>query len=222
MRHVTLDDISNDIKLGGVKDLHMIIKGDVGGSVEALSDSLLRLSQDEVRISILHKGVGSITESDVMLAVASNAVVIGFQVSPTAKARKLAEKEGIDIRLYSIIYDAIDEVKLALEGMLSPELREEINATVEVRKVFKISKLGQIAGCYVQDGKINRNDRVRLLREGLPVYNGTIHSLKRNKDDVKEVETGYECGITLDGFQDFEEGDSIQAYKLLEIKRTLN
>ncbi|OGU18315.1 MAG: translation initiation factor IF-2 [Ignavibacteria bacterium GWB2_35_12] len=222
VRHVTLDDISKEIKLGGVKDLHMIIKGDVGGSVEALSDSLLRLSQDEVRISILHKGVGSITESDVMLAVASNAVVIGFQVSPTAKARKLAEKEGIDIRLYSIIYDAIDEVKLALEGMLTPELREEVSATIEIRKVFKISKLGHIAGCYVQEGKISRNDRVRLLRDGLPVYNGTIHSLKRNKDDVKEVESGYECGIILDGFQDFEEGDAIQAYKLLEIKRTLN
>ncbi|MBI5325883.1 MAG: translation initiation factor IF-2 [Ignavibacteriae bacterium] len=221
VHHVTLDEISKEIKLGGIKDLHLIIKGDVGGSVEALSDSLLRLSHEEVRISILHKGVGSITESDVMLAVASNAVIIGFQVSPTAKARKLAEKEGIDIRLYSIIYDAIDEVKLALEGMLTPELREEINASVEIRKVFKISKLGQIAGCYVLEGKITRNDRVRLLRDGLPVYNGTIHSLKRNKDDVKEVESGYECGIILDGFQNFEEGDTIQAYKLLEIKRTL-
>jgi len=221
MHLMTLDDISHQIQIGGVKDLYLIIKGDVSGSVEALSDSLQKQSTDEVRVIILHKGVGSITESDVMLAIASKAVIIGFQVSPTANARKLAEKESVDIRLYNIIYDAINEVRLALEGLLSPELREEITASIEVRKVFRISKLGFIAGCYVKEGKINRNNRVRLLREGLPVYNGTIHSLKREKDDVREVENGYECGIMLDGFNDVEVGDILQAYKLLEIKRTL-
>ncbi|MFH1049855.1 MAG: translation initiation factor IF-2 [bacterium] len=218
---MTLDDISRQIQIGGVKDLYLIIKGDVSGSVEALSDSLQKQSTDEVRVIILHKGVGSITESDVMLAIASKAVIIGFQVSPTANARKLAEKESVDIRLYNIIYDAINEIHLALEGLLAPELREEITSNVEIRKVFKISKLGYIAGCYVKDGKINRNNRVRLLRDGLQVYNGTIHSLKRDKDDVKEVDSGYECGIMLDGFHDVEVGDILQAYKLLEIKRTL-
>jgi translation initiation factor IF-2 len=218
---MTLDDISRQIQIGGVKDLFLIIKGDVSGSVEALSDSLQKQSTEEVRVIILHKGVGSITESDVMLAVASKAVIIGFQVSPTNNARKLAEKESVDIRLYNIIYDAINEVRLALEGLLTPELREEILGLVEVRKVFKISKLGYIAGCIVKEGKIKRNDRVRLLRDGLPVYNGTLHSLKRNKDDTKEVDTNYECGVMLEGFHDVEVGDVIQVYKLLEIKRTL-
>ncbi len=218
---MTLDDISRQIKLGGVKDLYIIIKGDVSGSIEALSDSLQKQSTEEVRVVVLHKGVGSITESDVMLAVASRAIIVGFQVSPTANARKLAETEHVDIRLYSIIYDAINEVRLALEGLLSPELRENITATIEVRQVFKISKLGYIAGCSVREGKITRNDRVRVLREGLTVYNGTLHSLKREKDDVKEVNTGYECGIMLEGFNDIEVDDIIEAYKLLEIKRTL-
>jgi len=219
---MTLDDISKQIKLGGVKDLYIIIKGDVSGSIEALSDSLQKQSTDEVRVVVLHKGVGSITESDVMLAVASRAIIVGFQVSPTANARKLAEKESVDIRLYNIIYDAINEVRLALEGLLSPELKENITATIEVRQVFKISKLGYIAGCYVKEGKINRNDRVRVLRDGLTVYNGTLHSLKREKDDTKEVNSGYECGIMLEGFNDIEVGDIIEAYKLLEIKRTLS
>ncbi|ROL62098.1 translation initiation factor IF-2 [Bacteroidetes/Chlorobi group bacterium ChocPot_Mid] len=221
MHLMTLDDISRQIQIGGVKDLFLIIKGDVSGSVEALSDSLQKQSTDEVRVIILHKGVGSITESDVMLAVASKAVIIGFQVSPTGNARKLAERESVDIRLYNIIYDAINEVRLALEGLLAPELREEITGVVEVRKVFRVSKLGFIAGCFVKEGKITRNSRVRVLRDGLTVYNGTIHSLKREKDDVREVESGYECGIMLDGFGDIEQGDIIQSYKLLEIKRTL-
>jgi translation initiation factor IF-2 len=221
MHLMTLDDISKQIQIGGIKDLYLIIKGDVQGSVEALSDSLQKQSTDEVRVIILHKGVGAITESDVMLAVASKAVIIGFQVSPTANARKLAEKESVDIRLYNIIYDAINEIRLALEGLLTPELREDITATVEIRKVFRISKLGYIAGCFVKEGKIHRNDRVRLLRDGLPVYNGTINSLKREKEDVKEVDTNFECGIMLDGFNDIEVGDIIEAYKLLEIKRTL-
>ncbi|MDQ1266291.1 MAG: translation initiation factor, partial [Bacteroidota bacterium] len=221
-RHVTLDDISKQIQIGGIQELFLIIKGDVAGSVEALSDSLLKLSRDEARVVILHKGVGSITESDVMLAVASRAVIIGFQVSPTAKARKLSDKEAVDVRLYNIIYDCINEIRLALEGLLTPELKEDVTSTIEVRKVFKISKLGLIAGCYVQNGKINRNDRVRLLRDGLPVYNGTIHSLKREKDDVREVDTGYECGIMLDGYHEIEIGDILEGYKITEVKRNLS
>ncbi len=221
MRHLTLDDISQQISVGGIKDLNLIIKSDVGGSTEALSDSLLKLSTDEVRVNILHKGVGSINESDVMLAVASGAVVIGFQVAPTAQARRLADTNSIDIRLYSIIYNCINEVKLALEGLLSPDIKEEITSQVEVRKVFKISRLGAIAGCYVLSGKITRNDKVRLLRDGLPIFTGTLESLKRNKDDAKEVETGFECGVMLNGYSTLEEGDIIESYKLTEVKRTL-
>ena len=221
MRHLTLDDISQQISVGGIKDLNLIIKSDVGGSTEALSDSLLKLSTDEVRVNILHKGVGSINESDVMLAVASGAVVIGFQVAPTAQARRLADTNNIDVRLYSIIYNCINEVKLALEGLLSPDIKEEITSQVEVRKVFKISRLGAIAGCYVLSGKITRNDKVRLLRDGLPIFTGTLESLKRNKDDAKEVESGFECGVMLNGYSTLEEGDIIESYKLTEVKRTL-
>jgi len=222
LKHVTLDDISKQISLGGIKELNLIIKGDVSGSVEALSDSLQKLSRDEVRVVILHKGVGSISESDVMLAVASGAVIIGFQVSMTNNARKLIDKEGVDVRLYSIIYDCINEVKLALEGLLSPDVKEDVTSTIEVRKVFKISKQGVIAGCYVTSGKVSRNDRVRVLRDGIPVYNGSIHSLKRNKDDVKDVETGYECGIMLSSFNEVEPGDIIEGYKIVETKRTFS
>jgi translation initiation factor IF-2 len=219
---VTLDEISKQIQLGGVKDLFLIIKGDVGGSVEALSDSLQKLSRDEVRVVILHKGVGSITESDVMLAVASKAVIIGFQVYPTGKARKIAEAESVDIRIYNIIYDCINEVKLALEGLLTPEIKEEITAQVEVRRVFKISKMGAVAGCYVLSGKLSRGDKVRLIRDGLIVYRGGLQSLKRGKDDVREIETGYECGIVLDNFHDFHENDIIEGFKVTEIKRTFS
>jgi translation initiation factor IF-2 len=222
VRHVTLDDISKQIRVGSVKELYLIIKGDVSGSVEALSDSLQKLSTDEVRVVILHKGVGSINESDVMLAAASGAVVIGFQVSPTTKARKVGETEAVDIRLYNIIYDCINEVRLALEGLLTPDTKEDVTATVEIRAVFRISKTGSIAGCHVTDGKITRNDRVRILRDGLPIYNGTIQSLKRNKDDVREVDSGYECGIFFDGFSDFEAGDIVESYKLVEVKRTIS
>ncbi len=220
--HVTLDDISKQIQLGGVKDLYLIIKGDVGGSVEALSDSLLKLSRDEVRVSILYKGVGSISESDVMLAVASKAIIIGFQVNPTAKARKIADAESVEIRLYNIIYDCINEVKLALEGLLAPEIHEEVICTIEVRKVFRVSRSGNIAGCYIQSGKITRNDRVRVLRDGLPVFTGGISSLKRGKDDVREVDTNYECGISLDGFNAIEEGDIIEGFKTVEVRRSLS
>lgn len=220
VRHVTLDEISAQIQIGGVQDLYLVIKGDVNGSVEAISDSLLKLSRDEVRVNILHKGVGAISESDVMLAAASSAVVIGFNVSPTNSARKIAETEHVDIRQYDIIYDCINEIQLALEGLLKPELKEEVVGEIEVRKVFKISRLGSIAGCYVLNGKVNRNDKIRVLRNGLPVFSGSIHSLKRSKDDVKEIDQGYECGIQLEGFNDFEENDIIQAYKVVEIKRT--
>jgi translation initiation factor IF-2 len=222
IHHVTLDDISKQIQQGAAKELYLIIKGDVGGSVEALSDSLQKLSVDEVRVIILHKGVGSITESDVMLAIASRAIIIGFQVNPTAKARKLADIEAVEIRLYNIIYDCINDVKLAMEGLLTPEMKEDIIATIEVRKVFRIGKGGMIAGCYVQSGKITRNDRLRVLRDGLPVFTGNIQSLKRNKDDVREVESGYECGIMLDGFQDIQVGDILEGFKVVEVRRTLS
>jgi len=221
VRQLSLDEISSRIKLGGVQELNLIIKGDVGGSVEAISDSLLKLSTDEVRVNILHQGVGEISESDVMLAAASQAIIIGFNVSPSAAARRLADNEKIEIRLYNIIYDCINEVQLALEGLLKPDIKEEITAEVEVRRIFKISRIGTVAGCYVLSGKINRNDRVKVLRNGLPIFNGSIASLKRNKDDVKEVDTSYECGIQLDGFNDIQEGDIIQGYRLIEIRRTL-
>ena len=219
IRHVTLDEISAQIQIGGVKDLNLVIKGDVAGSVEALSDSLLKLSRDEVKVNILHKGVGPITETDVMLAAASGAVVIGFNINPTTKARKAAEAELVDIRQYNIIYDCINEIQLALEGLLSPEYKEEIVATVEVRKVFRLSRLGSIAGCYVTNGKISRSDKVRVMRDGFNEHNGGISSLKRGKDDVREVETGFECGIQLDGFHAFQEGDIIEAFKIVEIRR---
>ena len=222
VHHITLDDISRQIQLGGVKELLLIVKGDVAGSVEALSDSLQKLSLDEVRVLILHRGVGSITESDVMLAVASNAIIIGFQVNPTSKARKLADNEAVEIRLYNIIYNCISEVKLAMEGLLTPDIKEDIIGTIEVRKVFKISKMGAIAGCYILSGRITRNDKVRLLRDGLPVFSGGISSLKRNKDDVREVEQGYECGIALDGYNELQVGDIIEVFKITEVKRTLS
>lgn len=220
-RRFSLDDISQQIAEGAVQDLPLIIKGDVDGSVEALGDALLRLSTPEVQVSIVMKSVGEITESDVLLAAASNAIIIGFHVRPNLKARKLAESEGVDIRTYRVIYDTVNEIRAALEGLLAPEKKEEITATVEVREVFKISRVGTIAGCYVQDGKINRNDKVRLLRDGLEVYDGTISSLKRHKDDVREVEQGYECGISLENMNDIKTGDIIEAYRTVEIKRKL-
>lgn len=221
MRHMTLDDISAQIQQGGVKDLRLVVKADVSGSVEALSDSLQKLSTNEVKVSILLKGVGAITESDIMLAAASDAVIIGFQTSVSTQARKLAESESVEIRLYSIIYDCINDVQMALEGMLTPDIKEEITATVEVRATFKISRLGTIAGCMVQSGKITRNDKVRILRDGFEIYKGTLASLKRVKDDVREVDAGYECGIGVNGFNDLEVGDIIEAYKTVEVKRKL-
>lgn len=220
-RHLTLDEISSQIARGGVQHLPLIIKGDVDGSVEALADSLLRLSTPEVQVSVVLKSVGEISESDVLLAAASQAIIIGFHVRPNLKARKLAEREGVEIRTYQIIYDTVNEVRAALEGMLRPEQKEEITGTVEVRDIFKISKIGIVAGCYVADGRITRNDRVRLLRDGLEVWSGGVQSLRRIKEDVRDVEQGFECGITLDGMNDVKVGDVIESYKTVEIKRKL-
>ena len=221
VRLTTLDDISEQIAFGGVKELNLIIKGDVAGSVEALSDSLYKLSTNEVRVNIILKAAGLISESDVMLATAAKAIIIGFNISAVPQAAKLAEQERVEIRNYNIIYDCINEIHLALEGMLRPDIKEEIIATIEVRQIFKISRLGQIAGCYVSSGKVSRNDKVRILRDGFSIFTGQISSLKRIKDDVKEVDTGYECGIQVANFNSYEEGDIIEAFKNVEIKRTL-
>ncbi len=217
----TLDDISLQIKEGQVKELAVIVKGDVDGSVEALADSLMKISHKEVKLNVIHSGVGMISESDIMLAAASGAVIIGFRVRPNLNARRLAEKEKVDIRTYNIIYDAIDDVHKALEGMLSPEKKEEIVATIDVREVFKVPKIGNIAGCIVQDGKITRNNRVRLIRDGIQVFEGTISSLKRFKDDVREVDSGFECGIGFENFNDVKVGDTVEAFKIVESKRKL-
>lgn len=220
-KHITLDEIGRRIAIGNFQELNVIVKGDVDGSIEALSDSLLKLSTEEIQVNVIHKAVGQITESDVLLAMTSNAIIVGFQVRPSIGARKLAEKEEIDIRLYSIIYDAINEIKDAMEGMLSPEIKEEILGTAEIREVFKISKVGTIAGCYVKEGKIFRNAKVRVIREGIVVYTGDLGSLKRFKDDVREVAHGYECGLNVEKYNDIKVGDLIEAFKEVEVKRTL-
>ena len=221
VKRTTLDDISKQIKEGIQVDLNIIIKADTDGSAEAISDSLMKLSTSEAKVNVIHNALGQITESDILLAEASGAIVIGFNVRPNLNARKLAEKNSIDIRLHNIIYKIIDEVKLALEGMLEPELKEEVTCTIEVRQVFKVPKIGNIAGCYVQDGKISRNTKVRLLREGFVIFEGGISSLKRIKDDVREVDQGYECGIGLENFNDIKPGDIIEGFKIVESKRTL-
>lgn len=221
-KHITLDEIGRRIAIGDFKELNVIIKGDVDGSVEALADSMLKLSTEEVQVNIIHKAVGSITEGDVLLASASNAIIVGFQVRPSMAARKLAENEEIDIRMYSIIYNAINEIKSAIEGMLSPEIEEKITANIEVRETFKITKVGTIAGCKVLDGKIHRNSSIRVIRDGIVVYTGYLGSLKRFKDDVKEVNSGYECGLNIDKFNDIKVGDIIEAYETIEIARKLD
>ncbi len=220
-KHMTLDEIGRRIAIGDFKELNLIVKGDVDGSVEALSDSLLKLTTDEIQVNVIHKSVGAITESDVLLASASNAIVIGFQVRPSLQARKLAETEEIDIRLYSIIYQAIEEIKSAIEGMLAPTIEEVITCNIEIREVFKISKVGTIAGCMVLDGKVTRNTKIRLIRDGIVIYTGSLGSLKRFKDDVKEVSAGYECGLNIDGFNDIKVGDIIEGYQEKEISRKL-
>ena len=221
VHHVTLDEIAKQISIGGVKELALIVKGDVDGSVEALSDSLMKLSNQEVVVHVIHKGVGGISESDVLLAAASNAIIIGFHVRPNINARKLAENQKVDIRLYSVIYDAINEVKSALEGLLSPVISEEVTATLEVRNTFKVPKSGTVAGCYVLDGKILRNNKIRLIRDGIVIHEGTIGNLRRFKDDVREVDAGYECGLNVENFNDVKVGDIIEAFKLVETKKTL-
>ncbi len=221
VKHLTLDDLSRRMALGEVSELNIIIKADVDGSIEALSGALQKLSTEEVSVNIIHTGSGAITESDVLLASASDAIIIGFQVRPTANARKLAENESIDIRLFSVIYDAVDEVHDALEGLLSPEIKEEMKGLVSVREVFKVSKVGTIAGCYVTEGKINRNNPLRIIRDGVVIYDGQIDSLKRFKDDVKEVQSGYECGISIKNFNDIKVGDEFESYEIVEQKRKL-
>ncbi len=220
-KHITLEEIGRRLALENFKELNLIVKGDVDGSVEALSDSLMKLSTEEIQVNVIHKSVGQISESDVLLASASDAIIVGFQVRPSLNARKLAEKEDIDIRMYSIIYDAIEEIKSAMEGMLEPTIEEKIVCNVEVRDVFKISKVGTVAGCYVQDGKVHRNTRVRLVRDGIVVFTGEISGLKRFKDDVKEVSTSMECGISIKNYNDIKVGDIIEGYEEIEIKRTL-
>lgn len=220
-KHITLDEIGRRIAIGSFQELNIIVKGDVDGSIEALADSLLKLSTDEIQVNVIHKAVGQISEGDVMLAAASNAIIVGFQVRPSMSARKLAEKEQIDIRLYSIIYTAIEEIKAAMEGMLSPEIKEEIIGTVEVLETFKISKVGTIAGCVVRDGKITRSAKVRIIREGIVVYTGALGSLKRFKDDVKEVTKGFECGLNIENYNDIRIGDMVEGYEEVEVKKTL-
>ena len=220
-KHITLDEIGRRIAIGNFQELNIIVKGDVDGSVEALSDSLIKLSTPEIQLNIIHKAVGQISESDILLAAASNAIIVGFQVRPSLSARKLAEKEEIDIRLYSIIYNAIEEIKSAMEGMLSPEVKEEITATLEIREVFKVTKVGTVAGCYVKEGKVTRNTKVRIIRDGIVIYTGELGSLKRFKDDVKEVSVGYECGLNITNFNDIKVGDIIEGYQEIEVKKTL-
>ncbi|MCB0480151.1 MAG: translation initiation factor IF-2 [Flavobacteriales bacterium] len=220
-RHITLDEIGRRIAIGDFQELNVIVKGDVDGSIEALSDSLLNLSTEKIQVNVIHKSVGGISESDILLASASNAIVIGFQVRPSVSARALAEKEEIDIRLYSIIYQAIEELKLAMVGMLKPTFEEKVVCNIEVRETFKITKVGTIAGCYVLDGTVTRNTKVRIIRDGIVVYSGGLGSLKRFKDDVKEVKKGFECGLNIENYNDIKVGDIIEGYEQVEVKSTL-
>ncbi len=220
-KHITLDEIGRRLQLGNFQEINIIIKGDVIGSVEAIADSLVKLGNEEIQVKIIHKGVGQISEADVSLAAASDAIIIGFQVRPALKAKKMAEAEEIDIRLYSVIYQAIEEMKAAMEGMLSPEIKEEITATVEIREVFKVSKVGKVAGCFVLDGKIARDDEIRLIRDGIVKYEGELGSLRRFKDDVKEVVSGMECGLNIENFNDIKVGDIVESYRRIEIEKTL-
>ena len=221
-KKMTLEEIGRRLQVGDFRELNIILKGDVDGSVEALSDSLQKLTTEEIQVNIIHKGVGQISESDILLATASDAIVVGFQVRPSAQARKLAEKEEVEIRMYSIIYDAINEVKDAMEGMLSAEMKEEVKGAAEIRETFKISKIGTIAGCMVTEGLIERNHDVRVIRDGVVVYTGKLGSLKRFKDDAKEVRQGFECGLNIENFNDIKVGDIVEAYEMVEVRRTLD
>jgi translation initiation factor IF-2 len=220
-KHITLDEIGRRLAVGDFKELNLIVKGDVDGSIEALSDSLLRLSTEEIQVNIVHKGVGAISEADVNLASASDAIILGFQVRPSVSSRKLAEAEQIDIRLYSVIYKAIEEIKAAMEGMLSPDVVEEIIGTAEIRETFNISKVGTIAGCYVTSGMIKRSSKIRIIRDGIVIHTGELGSLKRFKDDVKEVKNNYECGLNIERYNDIKESDVVEAYEEKEVARKL-
>jgi len=209
------------LALGDFHELNVIVKGDVDGSIEALSDSLIKLSTANIQVNVIHKAVGQISESDVSLAAASNAIIIGFQVRPSMQARKTAEQEGVDIRLYSIIYDAIEDVKAAMEGMLAPEMKEEVTATLEVREVFHITKVGTVAGALVKEGKVKRSDKARVIRDGIVIFTGEINALKRFKDDVKEVSVNFECGISLQNYNDLKVDDVIETFQEVEVKATL-
>jgi translation initiation factor IF-2 len=218
---VTLEELGRRIEVGEFKELNLVIKGDVDGSIEALSDSLQKLSTEKVQVNIIHKAVGQVSDSDVLLASASNAIIIGFQVRPSASARKLAEQEEIQIKLYSIIYKAIEEMRDAMEGLLSAKIEENIVGSAEIRETFKISKVGTIAGCFLTEGKILRSSKVRVIRDGVVVYTGTLGSLKRFKDDAKEVLKGFECGLNIDRFNDIKVGDVVEAYEEVEVKQKL-
>jgi translation initiation factor IF-2 len=227
-KRISLDEIGRRLALGTFKELNLIVKGDVDGSIEALSDSLIKLSVETIQVNVIHKAVGQIVESDVLLASASDAIIIGFQVRPSNSARILAEREGVQIKMYSVIYEAIEEVKSAMEGMLEPTKEEKILGQIEVRETYKMSKIGTIAGCYVTEGKVTRNNHIRVIRDGIVIHptkegaHGEITSLKRYKEDVKEVKNGMECGITIKGFNDINEGDTIEVYEIIEIKQTLD
>ena len=220
-KHITLDEIGRRLALGNFKELNIIIKGDVDGSIEALTDSLLKLSTEEVQVNVLHKAVGPINETDILLASASDAIVIGFQVRPSTQARKIAENEGVEIRTYSIIYNAIEDVKSAMEGLLEPKMEEKVIANIEIREVFNITKVGTIAGCYVLDGKVTRSAKIRLVRDGIVQYTGELASLKRFKDDVKDVAAGYECGLNIKNYNDLRVGDVVEAFEEIEVQRKL-
>jgi translation initiation factor IF-2 len=220
-KHITLDEIGRRLAIGDFQELNLIVKGDVDGSIEALSDSLLKLSTEQIQVNIVHKGVGAITENDINLASASDAIIIGFQVRPSQAARKLAETEQIDIRLYSVIYKAIEEIKAAMEGMLSPEIEEQITGSAEVREVFNITKIGTIAGCYVLEGVFTRKSKIRVIRDGIVIHTGALKDLKRFKDDVKEVKHGYECGISIEKFNDIQVEDTLEAFEEVEVARKL-
>ena len=220
-KHFTLDELGRRIALGDFHELNIIVKGDVDGSIEALADSLINLSTENIQVNVIHKAVGAISDSDILLAAASNAIICGFQVRPTVSARKMAEQEEIDIRLYSVIYDAIEEIKSAMVGMLAPEIKEEITASVEILEIFKISKIGTVAGCIVREGKIKRSNKVRIIRDGIVIYTGELDSLKRFKDDVREVATNFECGLNVKNYNDIKVGDIIESFEEKEVKQTL-
>jgi len=221
-RKITLGQLFQRIESGEVQNLNLIIKGDVDGSVEALSDSLERLSTEEIKIAVIHRGVGAISENDVILASASQAIIIGFHVRPDIKAREVARREGVDIRVYRVIYEVVDDIRLAMEGLLGAEERETLQASIEVRQVYKLSKAGMVAGCYVVQGKVSRNHHARIIRNGVVVWEGGIDSLKRFKEDVREVASGFECGIRLENFMDVKVGDIIETYTIEEVQRKLS